>query len=304
MLRNAIGLTLIAVLGACSTNSSYRVPDQPPPPTWDGQAGIAPVIDTTISHSGEMQEGDELMSFAVERVRTGVLTSDLTYEIAPDKFETIPAGTKLYGAQYTLSMQTTYNGARIGSATNLNARNNPIEWCTAPDEGAGQCIFWQGDDVVIITASGQPLIERLIRTSGPTGPVPEIDETDVDFGVTVRTEVIVQNLNKRRVTIATRMKRSDGPSQQVTAINRVWDEERSATVPLYGGQFKLTALGDPEETPTTVNVEIIKEPANMGGPDTPPSPEEALMLLLMQARAEQEAAAAAAEGEAEAETDE
>jgi hypothetical protein len=263
-----------------------------------GKADIVPLPETLKTQEGELAEGGAFLSFGVDRSRTGVIQSDILFKGAYGGDQVIPAGTKVYGVQYSLMTGSTYT-----PMTNANRLYNPIEWCTAPEKGTVQCLFWQNEtQVKVIDAYGPALIETMITPSGMPAPMPLILEQDVDFGVTVSMDFRVERLRRNHISIAAAMTRSDGSSRRMDQRNIPWNAERKAIAEFFGGKFEFTAQGEADKAPTGVSVAILAppDPERLRGGNVPDDATVAALIEQLQETARQEQATKqAAEGAAE-----
>jgi len=120
-------------------SSAQEIKSEPmsQPDYFKGVGGSAPVIDTIefVESGTVLDSKDTFLTFKLKHLRTGILKNDLAFTpgggfIFNDK-ETVPAGTKMYAANfsYASDLQTYRSAGGLG-------------WCAVRvDEDEPLCIF-------------------------------------------------------------------------------------------------------------------------------------------------------------------
>jgi hypothetical protein len=246
-------------VGACAT--TYTVPSVRAPVEWTGAAGVEPVADTLEVYEGDHLNGDTLLRWQVEHVRTGRLVQDAIYGDSDREQFTLSAGTPVYAMQYAMQRVTTYGGVQTGSH-NLNAGNNPIEWCALPTTGEPVCMFWEAPDraLYIEANGGMPLVANIRSPEGLPGTVPVVVEEAVDFGNPLFMEVRIVRVGRRNVQLATRV--TDGTESQAVpgpgfSSHLRWDESGSASAYFFGGELRLESRPTERREFGAVNMSVV-----------------------------------------------
>ena len=256
MLPKLLLTAVLVLLTACST--SYTVPTQNAPDVWQdkGAYGLQYIEGTLEHHEGLKQQGDALLEFGVEQLRTATIVQDIVWKDKLGRERSIAAGTPAYAAQFTFIKSI--NNGRKGYSQNMNARNNPIEWCV-PFRNKATCIFWEGPDQAryIDAMGGVPMRAVPIGGDGVRGPMPELREGDVNFERSLKVEVVIQSLRKSRIDIQTNY--TDGVNSVLISDRHFrrynWDDNNQTIVTTYGATFRLTLLRDSGSN--VVDVELL-----------------------------------------------
>ncbi len=254
MRRLSILVACAAAAAACAT--PYRPPQTPPPVLWTGVSGLEPAGPSTAD-SGRMREGAIFFSTPVHFRRTGVLARTVRTKTAYGGDMVLPEGSKAYATNYTL-----YVGSAYSAPENVQTEVDPVEWCVIAEQGfdgrgAGSqtaCIFWEGPEraryMQDYTTGGfafAPYVD-IGSASGMTGPVPEILEQPVDFGVQITREARVLKVEKRGVRVGIVL--SDRNKHRVMEQNLVrW----GSTLALGGKLFRFQPVAD---DPDAVEVSV------------------------------------------------
>ncbi|KCZ52648.1 hypothetical protein HY2_07860 [Hyphomonas pacifica] len=258
LLKKTMIFALLANVTACAT--TYTVPSEEAPPEWreDGKPmGFGPVEGSAKSFPGTLKENDAMMEFLVENERTAIITDALEWTDPYGGTNIIPAGSPAYARQFSLQISSTYSFRK-----NLNEHNNPIEWCVPRfDKKDAVCIFWEGSEQAryIETSGGTPQNAKPLSPSGMVGPMPHIEEQAVDFEHPMKIQVVVDMFRSDWITVATRV--SEGDDWSSLGRSKVkFDEDGTATISRFQGEFKLTADRRKNGKITGVKVEVFKEP--------------------------------------------
>lgn len=192
------------------------------------------------------------MSVEVTHTRTARILNEIRYTSPFGAEIIIEAGSPARAEQLTLMMSSNY----APTPRYANGANDPIEWCTIPTDGQPVCIFWEGEEkarYISTYASAALHVVTPSGASGMVGPMPQIEEQDVDFGVTLTRDLIVEKWNRRGVDLLIRVL-EDGVVGQARRRRVGWNQALLSVE--FGASFRLTPIG-PAERPTGVNVEII-----------------------------------------------
>lgn len=257
-------LAAITFLSSCAT--PYRVPIEEAPPEWRDNGdpmGLAVIQGTTKTFDGEMRKGDILLEFGVENERVATVENDLEWKGPFGGAQKISAGSPAYARQFSLQRTTTYASTPIGPRTNMNAHNNPIEWCI-PRETDAVCVFWEGPEKAkyISTSLGLAQNARPSSPSGMEGPMPVIAEKDrVAFAQDLRVRSSITRMNDSEVRIATRIYAGEDWNSFGGSVRRVkWSNGQEQTVNLFGAKYKISANFEEDKDVKSVNVTLIDAP--------------------------------------------
>jgi hypothetical protein len=226
-----LAVLLGGMVTACAT--PYVPPREPPPPGWAGPSGMANLEAPTFK-SGVLRVGDVISSAPVTFIRTGVLAETVQLKSAYGGAMIFPKGSKAYATNYTL-----FTG--YGAPTqNAQPSINPIEWCIIAADGFDgkkggaqvACAFWEGaeharymQDYGVGELPFEPNID-IGDASGTTGPVPNIVEQPVDFGVTLQRQLKIQKIEPKGVTIAVAL--TDGAKARTRYQQLRWSKTGEA----------------------------------------------------------------------------
>lgn len=169
-------------MAACATDYVPPPKHLTPPPLWAGSAEPDSIRRELDFHPGIKRSGDWLQKTSATLYREGRIVDEIRYKSPFGKEIIIPANTPVHAQQLSVSRTTSYNYMPVRT-DNLNALNNPIEWCySIPADTA--CIFWEGETraryIGMVALSQRNLIG--FSAAGMIGPMPNIVEGDADFG--------------------------------------------------------------------------------------------------------------------------
>jgi hypothetical protein len=258
-MRGIIIVAAACALAACAT--PYRPPREPAPPLWSGEVGLGPVEGSSPrAGSGEIGVGGVVFERDLGYLRTGAITADVAYRSPYGREIVIPAGTPVFGQQYSLMVTSTLNGVPVGETRNANAGNDPIEWCTPPHGGKGVCIFGTGPDSAhfIDTVGDTPLAIRMTGATGMSGPLPAIVEGPTDLGSPIVQHVVVGALDAEGVTLRAVVMDGDRLADEGTPYRRSWDAGGQAMAVLDGVGFRITVVDEEAGVPTRVRAELLE----------------------------------------------
>lgn len=301
------GLILLTAVLAAGCASTYEVPRLRAPLEWTGRAGIQPVAETLEVFEGEHARDSVLLRWGVEHVRTGRLAQDAVYG-HPDREQfTLPAGTPVYAMQFSMQQVTTYGGAET-ARRDLNAGNNPIEWCAVPASGPTVCAFWESPEqaLYIDAPRGMPLIASIRSPVGRPGVVPVVTEEPVDFATPLMMEVRVGRVRERDVQLATQI--TDGTASQsvpgggLSPLLR-WDSNGQARAFYFGGELQLEARPSERRAVGALAMSVVTPLLDPSSEEARASqmrndPQMAVMLQVLEMLREREAQRAAGKPEA------
>lgn len=233
-----VQVSLLGVLlGACATNYVPPADGLVAPPLWSGDVDMVAVDADTKLSLGLKKDGDWFMQVASKMSREGTIVDEIKYKDPFGKEVTIPANTPVHGMQMSMSVTTSYNYMR-GPTTDLNATNNPIEWCySIPVESA--CIFWESPTKARYISMAKLSQRNLfnLTTAGMVGPMPSIVEGEADFGGPIISRRVLSQINDTGFVILTTVK--DGREPAATMRERdtmTW--EGDAEIVWQGLKFK------------------------------------------------------------------
>jgi hypothetical protein len=227
--RGAAFLFLVLTMTACAT--AYIPPSVPAPQNWQGVFGIE-----EISGSDRLKEGvigaDGVVSESRLRfLRTGTIAATVQTKTAYGDDLIIPGGTKLFALNWTLT-------SSYGSTLQ---KNDPIEWCAWLPGGAGGknknpinvCLFWESATraryMDTARRDGYPYSPIIIQSSGMPGPMPEIIDMPVDFGVDLRRQSRVSKISDKGFLL--QYVETDGTHVKVLSSENIrWGKERQVKI--------------------------------------------------------------------------
>jgi hypothetical protein len=169
-------------LSACATPYVPPAADMKPPPLWAGTVEIVPVDGPPTGLVGVKKLGDAVFQQKLDVSRQGKITEEIRYKDPFGKDIIVPKGTPVHAQQMSVTRTTSYNYVPT-SRVDLNADNNPIEWCfKIPTETA--CIFWEGETRARYVGMIELSQRRFLgfQPSGMVGPMPKIVEGPNAFG--------------------------------------------------------------------------------------------------------------------------
>lgn len=256
-----------AGLTACA--STYQVPVEEAPPEWrdDGTKLTLTAVDGTAEAFGGdvMSKGDVLLQFEVENLRTGIIEDAVSWKSPYGVEQSLPAGTPVYARQFSLSMQRTYNYVPTGPARNLNALNNPIEWC-APRENDAVCIFWEGPEKAryIASSGAVPQSVSLTSANGMEGPVPTIIEQEVEFDRPLEARYLITRINDKEMRLMGRLYEGDDWASFGGGTQRIpWDRDTSKPYNLFSAKYEFQPIYTVGEGIESVTVKVVEQPTDV-----------------------------------------
>jgi hypothetical protein len=236
-------LVILTAILASACTATYTVPQEQAPLAWSGSAGFEAVADTMQVFEGDHRSGDVLLRWQVEHVRTGRLAQDAVYGTPGREQFVLPANTRVYAMQFSVEEVHRYARTEIGRY-NLNADNNPIEWCAVPTNGPVICVFWEGPEQAryIEAARTLPLVASLRTAAGWPGAVPVVREEAVDFTTPLLIEIRVGRVREHDVQLEAVI--TDGEGRQsfpssILAPLLAWDEAGEARAHFFDGELRL-----------------------------------------------------------------
>lgn len=240
-------MAALPLLAGCVTPPTYGIPAERAPASWYGNAGVALLGPTIEAASGELGPGAQLLTYKAIPVRTGRLTEAVTLTPLRGDPITIPTGTAMIAEQYSLTIQTTYNYVPVGSARNINAVNDPIEWCVADSRQPALCAFWQGDQALYIpmVRHSARMMAQPIGTAGTLGPVPVIEETPPDLSNAITHTFVLERFDNRAAFITHRIADGAEVVENGRPSRYPWRSSRQVGVDLAGIPATLQAISDP-----------------------------------------------------------
>lgn len=177
-------MQFVCFAALCSCATPYVPPpaNLKPPPLWSGEARRFALPDSPGFQSGICRQGEAFLEERTDVTRTGIILDEIKYKDPFGKEVVIPSNTPVHVKQ--LSVMQTWTGGYGGSRqTNLNAQNDPIEWCfSIPAETA--CIFWEGENAARYISMYAISRRNLLgfSASGMRGPMPNIVESPGAYG--------------------------------------------------------------------------------------------------------------------------
>jgi TonB family protein len=250
-------------LASCAT--PYIPPAAPAPPSWMGAHGMERIPGTLQKFDGRRQAGDIILENDVRFVRTGIIAQTVKTSDPYGRDIILPEGTKVYATNYTLS--------RSG----VKQENDPIEWCAVLPDGLNGmqkssqtvCLFWESalraryiEDFRVGGFAFAPFIDGRGDVVGVPGPVPEIIEKPVDFGVTIKSFFRIARIDRSGVRIDYVL--SDGSNERLErSLNAPWDKN------------KMIVLGDDVESAIFRPLEDFRAVSVVVFPQMPSVPPDA-----------------------------
>jgi len=227
-------IAAMLVVAACAT--PYRPPGERAPDQWYGAAGLC--IDPTQAISAPLEAiGLNQVALRIPLIpaRTGRLETTITYRGPFGGDKIIPAGTLLMTQQYSMMSRQTYNYMPVGRAVNLNASNDPVEWCTIQESEPGAtCIFWEGPDRArYIPVAAMGVLMQPVMSAGMPGPMPQIREEQTPLAQALAREFVVASMDGTSVMLSVRLRYGE------TTL----PENRMAVPVALGGQAHI-AIGN------------------------------------------------------------
>lgn len=233
-MKSRLFLLCVLTLGACATPYIPPSLESKPPPLWSGSATRAILPTSPGFVPGIKRQGDALIESHTDATRQGTIQVEIKYRDPFGKEITVPQGTPVHGQQFSL-MQSTRYGYLPATETNLNANNDPIEWCfkTATESA---CIFWESESRARYISMGA-LSQRLvlgINASGMIGPMPVIVEGPANFGGPIINKMVLTRIDDTGVEITPRLK--DGSEVERDFGNKItlaWQSQGELTYENY-----------------------------------------------------------------------
>ena len=240
-----------AVLSACAT--TYAPPTEAAPEAWRGASGMA--VDGPVrTTDGATAKGGTIASWDVTARRAGRLAEPVTVEATYGGQITFPAGSQAVAHQFSLVQTGGYSGTQ-----NLNAANDPIEWCLRDAKDDLYCAFWEGPDRArYIGFGGTLLAPTPTLTTGPVGPVPFIEETEGE-GPEGEVLVRVHDFGVNGVRLVSDVRAEDGERRLTNDYRRYRKEP--AVFGVYGGRVRIAPDASEGEKPSAVEVAFLRPPA-------------------------------------------
>jgi hypothetical protein len=249
---------VVSLLASCATPYSPPADDLKPPPLWAGTVELVPTGEATEFRSGVWRNGDWFSRVSTKVSRQGRIVDEIRYKNPFGKEIIVPANTPVHAMQMSVTQTTSYNYVRQ-SSVDLNANNNPIEWCySIPADTA--CIFWEGEARARYITM-MPISQRQLIGSSPTGmigPMPNIVEGEADFGGPIVAIQKLADISDTGFTIATSYK--DGrEDERSLSRNRVvsWSGRNQVALEI----FAFKAIKNAEGKIDAVEVSLIGQPS-------------------------------------------
>jgi hypothetical protein len=246
-----------ALLVSCATNYIPPADDLKPPPLWAGTVELVPASEAIEFRSGVRRNGDWFQKVATKMSREGRIVDEIRYKSPFGKEIIIPANTPVHAMQMSVTQTISYNYVRQ-SSTNLNANNNPIEWCYSILADTA-CIFWEGETraryVTMVPISQRRLIG--FSPTGMIGPMPNIVEGNGDFGGPILATQKLADISDTGFSIVSTLK--DGREEEKSlGQKRVisWAGSDRVTLELYTFKAVKNAQGKID----AVEISIIGQP--------------------------------------------
>jgi TonB family protein len=222
-------LILALCCAGCASSTAYHLPKTPPPPSWTGQSGWRVEPESIRVNTGTQSVGSVLVEHDVSLTRTGTIKKTILVESRRGRRILIPEGSKAFAVNATMYRQ----GKSI-------QKYDPIEWCVVLPSGfrreqpgsATVCIAWETDTSSLYEVDDQhggfAFLPTLQLSGGLRGPVPEIEEGPVDFGVRFNKQVRIAELTAEKVTIESTY--SDGTNAKRAQLGSYkWDASNSGS---------------------------------------------------------------------------
>jgi len=251
-----IAAVTTTVLTACATSA--------PSALFQGQASINSVEGgTSAKPSGQFSKNDVFAEREVIYSRMGRLTEDAVYKgatlLVPWE-RTIPAGTEVYAFPY----RTTYGYSSVGTGRaqlGWCAPGKNKSWFAGSDSNIPICMFWfDGKQAKYIEGLGNQsayYAPRLNANMTLYGTIPNIKEDEIDIGRKLFMRLKFGEVDKKDFDI--KMSFFDGEKDVfMRSFEAKKKEDGSATLTMWGGEFKITEI-DPDNE-NIANIEVIKEP--------------------------------------------
>jgi len=213
----------------CASSTAYHLPKTPPPPSWTGQSGFRVEPESVRVNTGTNSVGSVLVEHDVSLARTGTIKKAIHVETRRGRRIVIPEGSKAFAVNATMYR----NGKSI-------QRFDAIEWCVVLPNGfrreqpgsATVCIAWETDTSSLYEVDEQhggfAFLPTVSLSGGLRGPVPEIEEGPVDFGVRLKKQVVITELTDEEITLESRF--SDGTNVKSLPLRSYrWDTSKSGS---------------------------------------------------------------------------
>lgn len=239
------------LLAACAT--PYRPPSGTPPQVWTGAAGLAPAPGVTAKlNETTLDKNGVIATLDVDHIRTGRIRDELRFRSAYGGEMVIAAGAPARAEQLTMFVSSTYNPTPVV----VGAGNNPIEWCAQQVNGETVCIFWESPDRARYISTYTQTAPRLVlpySAAGMVGPMPVIEEVEIDLGPPLQQRLVVRDWDRRGVDVWIQILQ-DGTVGRGDRLRFAWND--LVFVRSMGISFRLEPMG-PADRPTGVQVRGI-----------------------------------------------
>lgn len=194
-----ISLLGFVALGGCAT--TYVPPSKPAPLAWQADSNFKDLKAEKVVINGIKSVGDVIYQDKIIPTKVAEITEDVVYTSPFGSKVTIPKGTLAIAEQYSLIQSSRYSGGK-----NLNADNDPIEWCFSnADKKGATCAFWEGDETARYI-SVHRISERIylpIMSAGMVGPMLKFRELSEDPRGPIIFSAKIMALDENEITIET-----------------------------------------------------------------------------------------------------
>lgn len=246
-------LAALALYSAVGAADDEAATDQLPP-LWTGKSGWQVDAKSIRVQEGTQAVGAVIAEHDVSLQRTGTLKQTLRLVDAAGDEMIIPEGSKAYA----INLKLIKDGASVHEA-------DALEWCVVPSNATGRvpetvCIFWEG--------AHQARYDQYIRTNGIAfqpvqaartgmpGPMPEIVEGPVDFGVQFKQQLRIAEIGDQGVLLETIL--SDGTHVSPVKKQKYdWEEGDTVTYKNANDVIALTKAADGKSVSVRHTVEPI-----------------------------------------------
>lgn len=249
MTLKASALIALALCCAGCGGTPYLPAQTQPPPLWSGESGWRTEFSTLRVNNGQQQTGAVIVEHDVSLARTGIVKQTVNAKEGRGNPIVVPAGSKVFARNFTLMRQ----GRSLQTF-------DPIEWCVVLPETV--CISWENATRAHYAPTsrqgGFAFLPSPDFFNGVRGPMPEIEEGPVDFGVRFKKQVRLVELSDTKVTLETIY--SDGTHAQRSRVDSYkWEIANQMFMQTEDYTVMLTRGADSK----TVEVQ------RLNGPDTP-----------------------------------
>lgn len=222
-MKKLMPLLCVATLASCASPYVAPPPDLKPPALWSGEAKHITLSDSPGLIRGIRKQGEVFYEERTDVTRTGTILDEIKYKDPFGKEIIIPKGTLVHAKQLSV-MQTYSGGYTPTTTTNLNAKNDPIEWCySIPIESA--CIFWEGETAARYISMYAISRRNLIgfNASGMRGPMPNIEESSTVYGGPIIIKFRISQISGTGIEITRTIQDGDEPEHELgKKISFLW----------------------------------------------------------------------------------